>query len=100
MPARFGGVRRADKSERARHAAGNGPEYAGAGPGHAFQHLAAADAACLHRCGRDRDGSSRSLHGPMIGYRGLDRARAAVYSRDFRTPDGPGRDRVNDISVS
>ena len=34
----------ADEAERARHAAGDGPQHAGAGPGHAFQHLAAADA--------------------------------------------------------
>ena len=33
----------ADQPQRARHAAGNGPEHAGAGPGHAFQHPAAAD---------------------------------------------------------
>ena len=43
-PARLGGLRGIDQAERARHAAGNGPEHAGAGPGHAFQHLAAADA--------------------------------------------------------
>ena len=36
-----------DEAERAGHAAGNGPEHAGAGPGHALQHLAAADAALV-----------------------------------------------------
>ena len=32
-----------DNAERARHAAGDGPEHAGAGPGHAFQDAASAD---------------------------------------------------------
>ena len=31
-------------AQRAGHAAGNGPQHAGARPGHAFQHPAAADA--------------------------------------------------------
>src|SRR4051794_4430908 len=39
----LGGQRRVDNAERARHAAGDGPEHAGAGPGHAFQDLASAD---------------------------------------------------------
>ena len=32
----------ADDAERVRHAAGNGPQHAGADPGHAFEHLAPA----------------------------------------------------------
>ena len=42
-PGRLGGLRRSDNAERARHAAGNGPEHAGTCPGHAFQHAASAD---------------------------------------------------------
>ena len=38
------GLRRPHQPHRARHAARNGPEYARACPGHAFQHAAAADA--------------------------------------------------------
>src|ERR1700712_2022147 len=41
---RFGRLRRADQSERAGHPTRNGPEHAGACPGHAFQHAAATDA--------------------------------------------------------
>jgi len=41
-PFRFGRLRRTDQSQRARHAARNGPEHAGAGPGHAFKDAAAA----------------------------------------------------------
>ena len=42
-PGGLGGQRRVDDAERARHAAGDGPEHAGACPGHAFQHAASAD---------------------------------------------------------
>jgi hypothetical protein len=42
QPFRFGRLCRADKAQRARHAARNGPEHAGAGPGHAFKDAAAA----------------------------------------------------------
>src|SRR6185503_13073445 len=38
----LGGERLIDHAERSRHAAGHRPEHAGARPGHAFQHLAAA----------------------------------------------------------
>ena len=34
------GLRLSDQAERARHAAGDRPEHAGAGPGHAFEYLA------------------------------------------------------------
>ena len=44
MPGGLGGLRGADHAERVGHAAGDGPEHAGAGPGHAFEHAAAADA--------------------------------------------------------
>src|SRR5436305_14552945 len=47
QPGRLGGLRRADKAERARYPARNGPEHAGAGPGHAFQHPPAANAAAM-----------------------------------------------------
>ena len=43
----LGGLRRTDQSQRTGHAARNGPEHAGACPGHAFQHAAAADAVCF-----------------------------------------------------
>ena len=76
MPAGSAALAELDKAERARHAAGDGPEHAGAGPGHAFQHLAAAEAALViivvvivvaHR--------ALSM-GPLIGYRGRDWGRA------------------------
>src|SRR5215469_10493099 len=41
------GLRLAHNSERVRDAAGNGPEHAGATPGHAFQDLAPVDAVSL-----------------------------------------------------
>ena len=44
---RLGRRRGTDKSQRMGHAAGNGPKYAGAGPGHAFQHSATADAVIM-----------------------------------------------------
>jgi hypothetical protein len=37
---RFRGYRLIDQTERARHPAGDGPEQAGARPGHAFENLA------------------------------------------------------------
>jgi hypothetical protein len=44
-PAGFlGGLRLADQAQRVGNAAGNGPEHAGACPGHAFENLAPADA--------------------------------------------------------
>jgi len=43
-PGGFGGECRADQPEGTRHAARNGPQHPGAGPGHAFQDPAAADA--------------------------------------------------------
>jgi hypothetical protein len=42
---RFGSRRLADNAHRTRHAACDRPQDAGAGPGHAFQDLASADAA-------------------------------------------------------
>src|SRR5262249_8266208 len=46
-----GGLRHglADKAERGRHAARHRPQDAGSGPGHAFQHLATADAVAVVR---------------------------------------------------
>ena len=80
------GMRLADQAERARHAARDRPEHAGAGPGHAFQHLAAAQAVDRRRwCDRM---SSRL----PVGFgcsKGLDRARPLIYSRparDLRKP--------------
>ena len=43
-PGGLGGLRCVDDAERTGHAAGDGPEHAGARPGHAFQHAAPADA--------------------------------------------------------
>src|ERR1700722_17985166 len=42
--ARFLRDRLAHDAERVRHAAGNGPQNTGAGPGHAFEYFAPADA--------------------------------------------------------
>src|SRR6266446_2612291 len=41
----LGRLRGTDQSQRTGYAARNGPQHAGTGPGHAFQHPAAADAA-------------------------------------------------------
>src|ERR1700751_1112084 len=43
-PAGSGAVAGSNRPNRMRHSSRNGPEYAGAGPGHALQPLAAADA--------------------------------------------------------
>src|SRR5215813_6497768 len=47
QPARFGSSRLADNAHRARDPAGDGPQDAGTGPGHAFENFAPADAALV-----------------------------------------------------
>src|SRR5262245_13124443 len=47
QPTRFGGPCLADNAHRARDAAGDGPQNAGASPGHAFENFAPADAALV-----------------------------------------------------
>src|SRR4051794_19570650 len=73
-------LRRSDDAEGSRHAAGNGPEHAGAGPRHALQHLAAADAVAVMIMVVI---AHRSLQGPPLGLPGLDRAIAGFIPACF-----------------
>src|SRR5215469_14842394 len=78
----FRRLRLAHDAERVRHAASNRPQHAGAAPGHAFQHLAAADAVLMIEFIHRESPFSRAL---AISAMRLARARldeSRLYSRE------------------